>query len=170
MTVFLLSGIWHGANWTFVVWGIVNGLAICLESLISYEKLNRAVRICITFFAWVMFRSQSVGEALLFYKQLFAGRVTGHITTLLGSFSGFKTKVIEYVINTLGVSDGVSTFFMVYALILLTVCVYAGMLNDTVKWVDQHKPKTTAMILLAVMVALCVISFSDVTVFLYFNF
>ena len=46
MTVFLLSGIWHGANWTFVVWGIVNGLAICLESLISYEKLNRAVRIC----------------------------------------------------------------------------------------------------------------------------
>ena len=46
MTVFVLSGIWHGANWTFVVWGIVNGLAICLESLISYEKLNRAVRIC----------------------------------------------------------------------------------------------------------------------------
>lgn len=74
MTVFLLSGIWHGANWTFVVWGIVNGLAICLESLISYEKLNRAVRICITFvftnFAWVMFRSQSVGGSPAFLQTI----------------------------------------------------------------------------------------------------
>lgn len=70
---FLVSGIWHGANWTFIVWGCMHGVFQIVEKLLGlqkYEGHNWAVitiRICVTFslvnFAWVFFRMPSIGEA-----------------------------------------------------------------------------------------------------------
>lgn len=70
---FLVSGIWHGANWTFIVWGLMHGLLQIVEKALGWQKYegnNRAVkgiRIVVTFllvnFAWVFFRMPSIGEA-----------------------------------------------------------------------------------------------------------
>ena len=72
---FLVSGLWHGANWTFIIWGALNGLYIILElSLKPFGARlpgvfrSRPVNILITFtlinFSWVFFRSKSVAEAV----------------------------------------------------------------------------------------------------------
>jgi alginate O-acetyltransferase complex protein AlgI len=74
--VFLLSGFWHGANWTFIVWGAVHAfLIICYMLYKEYFNsrnrdggiIGQAVSIIITFalvcVAWIFFRAQSVGEA-----------------------------------------------------------------------------------------------------------
>jgi len=79
---FLISGIWHGANWTFVVWGALNGLYILCSiwtkdvrggfvksiGLAAHPKLHRVVGIAITFaltcYAWVFFRANSISDAL----------------------------------------------------------------------------------------------------------
>ena len=72
--VFLLSGLWHGANWTFVVWGALHGLFyICFwlwawgQTDESTPLLSRLVRILITFhlvcFAWIFFRAPSLLDA-----------------------------------------------------------------------------------------------------------
>lgn len=70
LLVFLISGIWHGSNWTFVVWGALNGLFLVFENLSSLgEKQNRWpwFGVITTFLAvdvsWVFFRARSVGEA-----------------------------------------------------------------------------------------------------------
>ena len=70
---FLVSGIWHGANWTFILWGCMLGLLQIVEKAVGWQKYDgknvavRFVRICITFllvnFAWVFFRMPSIGDA-----------------------------------------------------------------------------------------------------------
>ena len=70
---FLVSGIWHGANWTFIVWGCMHGTFQIIEKALGWQKYQghnwavKAIRICVTFllvnFAWVFFRMPSIGEA-----------------------------------------------------------------------------------------------------------
>ena len=69
---FLVSGIWHGANWTFIVWGIWHGIAQIIEKGIGQQKceygwLGKSIKIVITFllvnFAWIFFRMPSLGDA-----------------------------------------------------------------------------------------------------------
>ena len=70
---FLVSGIWHGANWTFIVWGVMHGAFQIIEKALGWQKYEgnnwrvKTVRICVTFllvnFAWVFFRMPSIGEA-----------------------------------------------------------------------------------------------------------
>lgn len=71
---FLVSGIWHGANWTFIVWGCMHGICQIVEKMLGIQKLNNDIgfvkicRILITFllvnFAWIFFRMPTLGEAL----------------------------------------------------------------------------------------------------------
>lgn len=71
---FLVSGIWHGANWTFVVWGVMHGFFQIVEKALGWQKYEgkkwpmKALRICITFllvnFAWVFFRMPNISSAL----------------------------------------------------------------------------------------------------------
>jgi len=78
LAVFFISGLWHGANWTFVIWGGVHGLMIIVEKtaswLVNLKKKNvqgtmpnTAIKVIITFqivtFAWIFFRSTSVTVA-----------------------------------------------------------------------------------------------------------
>jgi alginate O-acetyltransferase complex protein AlgI len=73
----VLGGLWHGAAWTFVLWGAMHGTALCLEHAFSrqWERVPRWVRWSITFnfvvVAWIFFRSQSIGDAWTFLGRLF---------------------------------------------------------------------------------------------------
>ena len=79
--VFLLTGIWHGASWTFIVWGIYNGLFIIIENLFNiknYESKNIFVTLiqhvyCILVFmlSWVIFRSENLQYAWNYIGNMF---------------------------------------------------------------------------------------------------
>jgi alginate O-acetyltransferase complex protein AlgI len=76
-TVFLLSGLWHGANWTFIVWGAYHGLFLAAERTTlgrSYLGLPALIRRPITFilimFGWVLFRSDTLSDALARWARL----------------------------------------------------------------------------------------------------
>ena len=76
--VFLVSGLWHGANWTFVVWGLMHGLAEIFETLFpklrfKWEWLNRLITAAFVTLSFSVFRSTSLSEAALLWKRLFAG-------------------------------------------------------------------------------------------------
>ena len=66
---FLVSGIWHGANWTFIIWGIIHGLIQVIEKILGMQKceskgLIKLSRIILTFlivnFAWIFFRMPTI--------------------------------------------------------------------------------------------------------------
>lgn len=78
---FLVSGIWHGANWTFIFWGVMHGLLQIFEKAIGWQKYEgknqtvRIVRIIITFllvnFAWVFFRMPNISDAFAMIGRIF---------------------------------------------------------------------------------------------------
>lgn len=79
--VFLLTGIWHGANWTFLVWGVVYGILLIFERLCFgklLEKnpvkfLNRMLIFVIVTILWVVFRANNIMDAGTFISRMFAG-------------------------------------------------------------------------------------------------
>jgi D-alanyl-lipoteichoic acid acyltransferase DltB (MBOAT superfamily) len=88
LVVFLISGIWHGANWTFVVWGLIHGVASVAGTLTATARrsfvrkigldrvrflhvaVQRAIVISIVVLAFVFFRARSLDEALLVLARL----------------------------------------------------------------------------------------------------
>ena len=83
---FLVSGIWHGANWTFIVWGCMHGVLQIIEKALGWQKYEgnkgfiKAFRILVTFllvnFAWIFFRMPDITSA---------GIVIGKIFTSVGT-------------------------------------------------------------------------------------
>ena len=67
MITFLVSGIWHGANWTFIVWGLFHGLLITIESTTSKFSLASWIKVPLTFslvtLGWVIFRADNLNIA-----------------------------------------------------------------------------------------------------------
>lgn len=88
--VFFLCGLWHGANWTFVVWGMVHGTFLVLERVGLSRLLTRcpafvrhAYTLLVVMGAWVLFRSDSWSQALQFGRALIGVPATGVRTEVL---------------------------------------------------------------------------------------
>ena len=77
LVVFFLCGLWHGAAWTFVVWGLIHGFFLLLEEYLPINKLPRPIGIIYTLFvitiAFVLFRAENFSQAALIVAQMFTG-------------------------------------------------------------------------------------------------
>ena len=104
---FLLSGLWHGASWNFVVWGALHGLFICLDKLFLgkvMKKIGKVPSVVLTFLLvnviWVFFRVENLELAWLFIKRMFAfefawtpfsANLQLYITMIVAAFFSFFT-------------------------------------------------------------------------------
>lgn len=101
MVVFLVSGVWHGAAYTFLIWGGLHGLLQVAEKLFYGDKIKlipdkitslNIIRILITFnlisFAWIFFRADGIDNALLIVQKIFSshGRLFLDASTLVYGF------------------------------------------------------------------------------------
>ena len=81
---FLLSGLWHGAAWTYVTWGAYNGVFLVLERIVLLRVLNRTPRLVangftflVTVLGWVVFRAGSMEQAGAFYRAMLRPGLAG---------------------------------------------------------------------------------------------
>lgn len=104
LVVFFLSGLWHGASWNFVIWGVLNGLfLIALDPLLKLEKpgglLKRIGSAVLVTACWVLslvfFRAQSFADAMLVFSNLGLGN-----TEALYQF-GLNSREFTFVVYTL---------------------------------------------------------------------
>ncbi len=90
--IFLVSGFWHGANWTFIVWGLINALYFMPLLLSNRNRINTDVisltlnrnsirtvfsivfTFVLTCFAWIFFRSKSIADAIAYIKRIFTNK------------------------------------------------------------------------------------------------
>ena len=77
--VFIVSGFWHGASWSFLVWGAYHGLFLILDRLFLLKLLQKIGKVPATLFTffiavigWVIFRIEDFGQAMLYYKSMFS--------------------------------------------------------------------------------------------------
>ena len=75
--VFFLCGLWHGAAWTFVAWGVIHGLFLLLEEYVPIHKLPRPIgwlyAMLVVTLAFVLFRADSFAQGGVFIAQMFTG-------------------------------------------------------------------------------------------------
>ena len=94
MVTFVICGLWHGAQWTFIIWGLLNGAYIVYEIVIdrlrhSFNKakaldrpslLFRNTQVAFTFsltcFAWIFFKANNVKDACYIIVNIFTGSIT----------------------------------------------------------------------------------------------
>jgi alginate O-acetyltransferase complex protein AlgI len=95
ITVFVLTGFWHGADWTFLVWGLYHGALLIIErgfGIAEAPAQNRVIRRALTFllvvFGWVFFRSADMSQALTMIGNM-----------LLPTFTGVGELVAEALTN-----------------------------------------------------------------------
>ena len=104
---FLLSGLWHGASWNFLLWGALHGFFICADKLFLgkvMKKIGKIPSVILTFLLvnviWVFFRVEDFGLAWLLIKRMFAFEFTLlpfganpqlYVTMIVAAFFSFFT-------------------------------------------------------------------------------
>jgi alginate O-acetyltransferase complex protein AlgI len=134
-TVFFVSGLWHGATWMFIIWGIYHGAWIVIERLIKEENLQKiptAIRLIVTFLivviGWVFFRIESVPDAWLYLQKMFAFKLqtsyipekSFYVILLLAFAISFSTllKIGKLIEDTIYLVTKPSFFQMIIMLLL----------------------------------------------------
>jgi len=101
--VFFICGLWHGTNWTFVVWGTYHGLLLVLERALGrktfYARLPKAAQVFVTFVliavGWVIFRSENLAQAFeLLGAMLGVGIEKGGGVLLAGQIYNEKSIIV----------------------------------------------------------------------------
>ncbi len=110
--VFLLTGIWHGASWVFVVWGLWHGFFIILEKLTGWNKEKQSVvfrifqhiyTIFVFVVGWVFFRSETLGYAVDYLRNMF-GLVAEHQIAYALPYYVNRIDIIAFVVASLCVT------------------------------------------------------------------
>ena len=150
LIVFLLSGLWHGASFHYVIWGLLNGIYICIEILTAStlkrfvdktplrKKIYDVISIGFTFVfvlsTWVFFRSINVMEAFHVYQRIFTSFLSGSPSGLLNpefvlriALSFLLLLLITYlfshklILNRDGLSKESFAVLSFYAVIILAI-------------------------------------------------
>jgi alginate O-acetyltransferase complex protein AlgI len=130
LIVFLISGIWHGASWTFVIWGAIHGFYLVFANLTAnfrnklvdltginklpflYKVIQILIIFCLTSFAWIFFRASKIQEAFYIAGNLFSG--IGEQLQQLGNK--------DFIEKNIFLGKGITNFAMVaFAMIVMEI-------------------------------------------------
>ena len=172
LIVFLISGVWHGANWTFILWGILHGLCMIFDRMFEKmeNKVFEPVRWFLTFnvinVLWLLFRSDSISQ----WKHLILKVLLMQNTTisqgLINSFALpeeiFLTDIfhLDFWVNNLR-----GFWMIVYLLMAFGICLIPDNNYRHIK-----KLSVVSMFLSGIVFVWGVICLSSESVFVYFNF
>ena len=183
--VFLLSGFWHGANWTFVVWGVLQGIMVIWDNLgiVGVNRKENQTKALLhipgwlgwltTFagfvFSFVFFRSDSIAQAFRMFKNIGMCKATGVIYKVVAALEIPEFYVVKQAINLVNES-WLKYAYLILFIILLLISAFIISRKNAVEIVGDNPLNKKMCIATVVLFAWCVISFSQVSTFIYFNF
>ena len=128
--VFLACGIWHGAAWTFVLWGVYHGVGLVIERLGFGRVVERlpkflgnAYTMLFVLVGWVLFRAESMTYAFAYLKTMFLGNIDPSVDSFLPALSFMSIKAgVLFVVGVIvaypyvpkmcmKLPDGIRAFF-----------------------------------------------------------
>ena len=169
--VFLLSGFWHGAAWTFVLWSVLNGIFVIITRMYrkTFEGMHPALGWLITqgFFnlTLVFFRANTISDAITFIKQILYVDFTPIDVNIL---YGFQTAPLKFLLDGTALTYSLP-FIYVGLYYFLALFIVLGSPNSH-ELMKEFKPSVKNMLWSAVLIAASVLSFNGISTFLYFNF
>lgn len=164
LIVFLISGFWHGANWTFVVWGLIHGAASVLNRIFKkqWDKIHRIFRWTCTFtfinFTWLIFRADNLFQAKEMTAKIFAGEMGRVSGELAAQFSLIEVEVLNYTF---------SRNCLIYALIVAAIIV---VLRISPICMQKFRISIWNFFGVTILLVWSVLSLSGKSDFIYFGF
>lgn len=166
----LLGGLWHGAGWTFVLWGGLHGIFLVINQIWRNFKISlpKIIAWMITFLAvlisWVLFRAQSFHDAIVILSTM-AG-TNGIVLpiayqNLLGWFPIKEWQGLPYVPN-IGLRNS-----LIILTGLLSIVVWAP---NTQQIMQRFKPTLLVTWFIGTLAVFCLLSLNRISEFLYFQF
>ena len=145
LVTFIVSGIWHGANWTFLCWGSLHGVLLCIEKAFGigrqeYTGLRRVWHWAMTFtlvcLAWILFRANTLQDAVIVISGIFTklGMPHADTKTFMALFLGFIILVAKETFDEykwkVRVSDSIHWILEhVYVAIMIALIILFGILG-----------------------------------------
>lgn len=161
----LLGGLWHGAGWTFILWGGLHGLFICVNHL--WRKtcivLPKYVNWLLTFnainFAWIFFRAENMETALSVIKKLY-------------DYHSLYIPYNKFILKILGISSVQKSIISLENVLFILVSLYVcTRIIDTEDVVSKFKPNYIWMIGIGMLAAYLLLYIGNVeSQFIYFQF
>ena len=163
LLTFLVSGLWHGAAWTFVLWGLLHGLVNALERVFAkpLSHVPHWVRVGCTFLIvnalWVLFRAESFESAAVVYR----GMVD------LGNLNLLQVGYLA-VDGFVGVPLAMNTAYVLAALAALTLVCFRA--KNSCRMLEDFTWRKGTMWATAILFSIALVHLSRESVFIYFNF
>lgn len=175
MSVFLISGLWHGANWTFILWGCLHGVfqVITRKWKKTFEKIHPALNWLITFLfvnvTWVLFRADSIRDALRLLNRIVKMNFGAIDTNILNAFQPVE---IQFVLNNIPGGRTLLTHYpYIMVMVTFTIIFVATLGSKNVyEKMLEFKPTLGRLLISVGVMIWCIFSFAGVSTFLYFNF
>ncbi len=174
--IFFLSGLWHGAAYTFLIWGMIHGIGICLSKLLAKwtGRLPGFLRWLGTFLfvnlAWIYFRAPDLATANAFMEQLFSFQFLPIDIKLVVAATPAEANLLQWLI---GQSSGGMLYYSGLAVILavLAFSVFAGTtMKNTQERIRNFRPSKGILAVTVLLLVWSVLSLSKVSTFIYVNF
>ncbi|HRU40180.1 MAG TPA: MBOAT family O-acyltransferase, partial [Candidatus Goldiibacteriota bacterium] len=188
---FLVSGLWHGANWTFVIWGALNGFYLIFSILtekyrlaaekflmlsrnpLIYKYYKVGVTFCLTCFAWIFFRSNNINDAIYVITHIFGGTDNLNVINIFGSRSmnDFLQNLYQFklYIERLGLTKW--EFVIAVLSIIFMEFVHLIQRHGQIRHMLSEKPLAVRWgVYLAILLAIANLSMGQKTPFIYFQF
>jgi len=172
--VFLASGIWHGANWTFIVWGIMHGAAVVWETVFPglrfrKESINRLLTGIYVTLSFSIFRCDSLKDAGILWKKLFFGGNHGMFLGMCNVLQIPENYAVRKALELIR-PDLQNALYVGCVLLLLLISIVLVKGRRAEEWIRERGMTTLGMVITGTLFVWAFISLSQVSTFLYFNF
>jgi len=164
--IFLISGLWHGASYTFVVWGLLHGIAMITNRIFNEQikKIPYVLTQLLTFIfvniAWIVFKATSIHEAINIIKAI--TNPNGH---LLEGIQTCFTNIGFLDLSFLRVSNELKAWL--FLLIATGIVLFAPNSNEII---NKCKFKLPSMLITIFLLVVCILSITGTTTYLYTMF
>lgn len=173
LIVFFLSGLWHGAGWNFILWGMLHGGLYVFTRMWQRRKQGKESKgsVLLTFvyvsIAWVYFRARSVAQG----NELLRLAISGGWERVNKNLAGyFNLDEFWYVLKVLRLDRWEYGHYLLMFVITAFSLVLVFWGKNAVKVTEEMKPRTWSAVFTAGLFFWCILMFSNVSGFLYFNF
>ncbi len=184
MLVFLVSGIWHGAGWNFILWGLLHGALYVLTRMWQGREEKRAagetkgagkiakgigvfLTFCYVAAAWVYFRAESVAQGNGLFRLIFAGDFVRVNRNLAGYFN---LDEFWYILKVLRLDKWEFGHYILMAAFTAFSLILVFFGKNAAEVGEKIKPRVWTAVSFALLLFWCVLTFSNVSTFLYVNF
>ena len=172
LIIFFLSGLWHGADWSFIIWGVAYGLILVAERIFKIKQdsinplLGRVITFLIINVLWVFFRADNVNVAVSLFRQMAANCF---IPLSEAAQNSVITPEIEFLVMKLHFSE---SLYVIWPYIFLAIAFLITQIRVNSRQICEQKLYRTkwGVVMLSVAALLSTLSFSETSGFIYWNF